>query len=307
MPFAIWDERLFARSHRQKAKPRTRSSVGNGFAKPIFSGRSMMTVSSISLASSMYQNQQTYGQSNSQQIRQEFKDLGGALQSSDQSGANTAYAVLQQLLSNVLAGNQTSSGSTSGDTTTTDASVDPLTSAQTGTGQSSDAQSTFSTDFAALGQALQSGDISQAKNAFQTLQQDMQSVGHHHHHHHHGSFNTQTASDTASSTDTGSVSGDSTTTDASVDPLTGAQTGTGQSSDAQSTFSTDFAALGQALQSGDISQAQNAFQTLQQDMQSVGHRHHHFASFYAQAALDTTAASSAGLVSDNVDSVDLSV
>jgi hypothetical protein len=173
-----------------------------------------MTVSSISLASSMYQNQQTYGQSNSQQIRQEFKDLGGALQSSDQSGANTAYAVLQQLLSNVLAGNQTSSGSTSGDTTTTDASVDPLTSAQTGTGQSSDAQSTFSTDFAALGQALQSGDISQA---------------------------------------------------------------------------------------------QNAFQTLQQDMQSVGHRHHHFASFYAQAALDTTAASSAGLVSDNVDSVDLSV
>lgn len=56
-----------------------------------------------------------------------------------------------------------------------------------------------------------------------------------------------------------------------------------------------------------ISSATRLYQTLQQDMQSLGQRHHHYASFFAQAALVTAAASNAGSVSNDADSVDISV
>ena len=101
--------------------------------------------------------------------------------------------------------------------------------------------SQVSTDLAAVGSALQSGDLSGAQSAFATLTQDLQSSAQqaqsgqqaymargHHHHHHHG----------------------------------GSQQSTG------SNLGTDLAAVGSALQSGDLSGAQSAFGTLMQDLTS---------------------------------------
>ncbi|MBS1850675.1 MAG: hypothetical protein JST79_07160 [Acidobacteria bacterium] len=47
-------------------------------------------------------------------------------------------------------------------------------------------------DFAAVGQALQAGDISGAQQAFATFQQDVQTVVQAHHHHHHRGGNSAT-------------------------------------------------------------------------------------------------------------------
>jgi len=46
--------------------------------------------------------------------------------------------------------------------------------------------SSLSQALGAEGQALQSGNLTDAQNAFATVQQDMQRIAHHHHHHHHG-------------------------------------------------------------------------------------------------------------------------
>jgi hypothetical protein len=85
-------------------------------------------------------------------------------------------------------------------------------------------------DFNSLSQALQSGNLAQAQQAFTTTQTDLQNVGQGHHHHHHG--------------------------------------GGGSSSSSQdSAISQDFTQLGQALQSGDLSSAQSLFSSLQNDLQ----------------------------------------
>ncbi|MGD0489201.1 MAG: hypothetical protein ABSB94_18700 [Syntrophorhabdales bacterium] len=109
---------------------------------------------------------------------------------------------------------------------------------QTEGGQQTGGTSQISTDLAAVGSALQSGSISDAQNAFATLTQDLQNALQteaaqgtqqaygHHHHHHHGS---------------------------------GSQT-------ASTGVSTDLAAVGSALQSGNITSAQSAFATLMQDL-----------------------------------------
>lgn len=117
---------------------------------------------------------------------------------------------------------------------------------QTQNGQQGSGQNPFATDFSALAKALQSGDLSAAQTAFAKLQQDTQSVqGHHHHHHHKASASTQSTASTTSSSSVGSTAGSG-----------------------QNQFATDFSALGQALQSGNLSQAQAAFAKLQQDMGS---------------------------------------
>ena len=125
---------------------------------------------------------------------------------------------------------------------------DPSASNQTQTGQSGSGQNQFATDLGAVGQDLQSGTLTQAQTDFAKLQQDMQSVqGHHHHHHHrHGSSGTQST--------------DSTTSNSSAQSTNGS---------GQSQFATDWSALNQALQGGNVTQAQTAFATLQQDMQSA--------------------------------------
>ena len=189
----------------------------------ILARRCIMSVSPVSSVDYTYQTYQANWQNNVSQTRQGFNNLANALQAGNLSDAQSAFTALQQLLPNSSADNQAQ------------------------TGQSGSGQNQFATDFSALGQALQSGDVTQAQKAFATLQQDMQSVqGHHHHRHHHGSASTQSTNSPTSNSSAQST------------------TGSGQNQ-----FATDFSALGQALQSSDLSKAQQAYAKLQQDMGSV--------------------------------------
>jgi hypothetical protein len=114
---------------------------------------------------------------------------------------------------------------------------------QSQSGQQASGTSQLSNDLAAVGSALQSNDLSGAQSAFTQLTQDLQSAeqtqvqqaqagqqvyGHHHHHHHHGD-SSQTAS---------------------------------------TTVTNDLTALGNALQSGNVANAQSAFTTLMNDLGS---------------------------------------
>jgi len=96
--------------------------------------------------------------------------------------------------------------------------------------------------FAQLGQDLQSGNLQGAQQDFTNLQQDLQQnssqqVGGHHHHHHHHAESSQSSS---SSSQPGN-------------PITQA-----------------FSTLAQDLQAGNLSGAQSAFATLQNDLQQIG-------------------------------------
>jgi CubicO group peptidase (beta-lactamase class C family) len=108
---------------------------------------------------------------------------------------------------------------------------------------SSSSTSSITNDLSTLGQAIQSGDLTGAQNDFSKLTQDMQSIGggHHHHHHHKTSAGSQ---------------------DATLASATGSTAGT-------NSVATDLAALGQALQSGDLKSAGYVYSLLTQDMQSV--------------------------------------
>jgi hypothetical protein len=90
--------------------------------------------------------------------------------------------------------------------------------------------------FSALASALQSGNLAAAQQAYSTFQQDLQQAGFGHRHHHH------------------QFSGSSQTT------------GTSSSGTLSQLFNT----LGSALQSGDLSAAQAAYSTIQQDLQQLG-------------------------------------
>jgi outer membrane protein assembly factor BamD (BamD/ComL family) len=92
--------------------------------------------------------------------------------------------------------------------------------------------------FTALSQALQSGNLQDAQTAFTTLQGDIQQQqgsGQVRHHHHHDGNNSSQSTASAASQQTNPVA-------------------------------TAFGALSQALQSGNLSAAQGAFATLQQDL-----------------------------------------
>ena len=84
--------------------------------------------------------------------------------------------------------------------------------------------------FQKLAQDLQSGNLSAAQQDFSTIQQDSQVQGGGHHHHH----------------------------------------GQGSSTAQQNPIAQLFSELGQALQSGNLSAAQQAYTTLQQDFQQSG-------------------------------------
>jgi hypothetical protein len=135
-----------------------------------------MSVSGVS-NTNFYQTNSA--QTNFQQIRDAFQQLGQALQSGDLNAAQQAFAALQQLMPNLSAGSQTQ------------------------TGQQGSGQSQFAADLSALSQALQSGDLTKAQDAFAKLQQDMQSAHKRHHHHHHNSGASQ---DSASSSNNSSIS-----------------------------------------------------------------------------------------------------
>ncbi len=117
-------------------------------------------------------------------------------------------------------------------------------------------------DFAALGKALQSGNVSDAQNAFATLQTDMQNIG-----------QSQNSQQAVAST---------------------------QQAGANSQLDNDLNALSSALGNGDLQGAQKAFAALQKDMQQARqtqggqqtqkahHHHHHHHGGGTQNAQNTT-------------------
>jgi hypothetical protein len=161
-----------------------------------------------------------------QQLQQDCQSLSGALQSGSLSGAQSAFSALMQLLPN-------SSSPVNSQTQTT---------ATPSVSSSSNGTSSINNDLSALGQAIQSGNLTGAQNDFTQLTQDMQKIGGGHHHHHHkisaSSENITTASATGSTTSTNSIAN-------------------------------DLAALSQALQSGNLSTAGSVFSQLTQDLQTI--------------------------------------
>jgi outer membrane protein assembly factor BamD (BamD/ComL family) len=110
------------------------------------------------------------------------------------------------------------------------------TTANSATGNNAIAQA-----FVQLGQDLQSGNLQGAQQDFTNLQQDLQQissqqVGGHHHHHHHAESSQSSSSSSQQ-----------------ANPITQA-----------------FNTLAQDLQAGNLSGAQSAFATLQNDLQQIG-------------------------------------
>jgi DNA-binding FadR family transcriptional regulator len=150
-----------------------------------------MSVSSVSSNSSLAQ---TDWRSLMNQWKQDFKQLASALQDGDLAGAQKAFKALQQLQQSNQPGGQSSNGQ-----------------------QASSGNNPIQDDFAALGKALNSGDLNAAQSAFSQLQSDMQAAGpngasggvhsaHHGHHHRHVS-STPDSDGTTTTSSTGSQSG----------------------------------------------------------------------------------------------------
>jgi outer membrane protein assembly factor BamD (BamD/ComL family) len=95
---------------------------------------------------------QTATQNPVQQVRQDYGQLAGALQSGNLTEAQSAYRALEQEL-------QTQSGSGHAAATNSTAGNDPI-----------------ANDLKALGQALSSGNLTQAQSAFSQLQSDVQTA-----------------------------------------------------------------------------------------------------------------------------------
>jgi DNA-binding FadR family transcriptional regulator len=146
---------------------------------------SSLSVNSVNSYSQTYQNKV-------QQQQQDFQALGSALQSGNLSGAQTAFAALQQQL-------QSQSAQTT----------------QQPSSSNSSSSNPVSSDFQTLSNALQSGNLSDAQNAFAQLQSDLQTQRGHGHHHHHGgsrgasSAPAQTSTTSSSSSSASDPNGDS--------------------------------------------------------------------------------------------------
>jgi outer membrane protein assembly factor BamD (BamD/ComL family) len=152
-------------------------------------------------------------QSQMQQMRQEFQQLGSDLQSGNLSAAQSDFATLTQLDPNLASSSSTSSTSSTAAATSSTAS-NPMQQA-----------------FAQLAQDLKSGNLSAAQQDFSTIQQAMQSASaaHGHHHHHHSESSSESSS--------------------------------------ENPISQLFSQLGQDLQSGNLTAAQQDFTSLQQQFQ----------------------------------------
>lgn len=135
------------------------------------------------------------------------------------------------------------------------------------TSATSNATSSITSDLSVLGQALQSGDLAGAQKDFSKLMQDMQAIGGGHHHHHKTSDSSQ---------------------DAKLAAMTGSTAGT-------TSIATDLAALGQALQSGDLKSAADAYSQLTQDMQSIKQAHQSQYALAGPQSTNATASSNTGL------------
>jgi len=157
-----------------------------------------MSVSGISSSNFVDYNTQNI-QTQRQQFRQEFQQLGQDLQSGNLSAAQTDFAALQQVEPQSISTSSTQSN--------------------TSIGQA----------FNQLSQDLKSGNLSAAQQDYATIQQDFQNhTSRAHHHHHHGGGN------------------------------------------GGNEISQLLEQLGQDLQSGSLSAAQQAYSTLVQDFPQFG-------------------------------------
>ncbi len=198
---------------------------------------------------------QSYASNPFQQVRKDFAALKSSLNSNDLTGAQNAFATLQQDMQSI---------------------------AQSQGTQQTGASSPFNTDLSAIGSALQNGDLTGAQSAFQKLQSDMQQARQtqgsqqpqkaHHHHHHHGGGVQNTQNSTSNPLSDIAAIGNA----LQNGDLSGAQKafatlqqdmGNTNTQNTTATQGPDLAALSTALQSNDLGQAQNAFATLMQDLQ----------------------------------------
>jgi DNA-binding FadR family transcriptional regulator len=130
-------------------------------------------------------NQTSNSQTKFGQVKNDFQQLGQALQSGDLNAAKQAFAALQQFMPNLSSASQSQNG------------------------QQGSSQNPLLTDLSAVGKALQSGDLAAAKSAFAKLRQNVQSVshkGHHHGHHKTGGAQNSLASLLDSSSQTNGTS-----------------------------------------------------------------------------------------------------
>jgi hypothetical protein len=111
---------------------------------------------SISAVSSTSGPSQTDSQSNVNLLRQSFKQLASSLQSGDLAGAQKALSALERLVQS----NQSASQTLNVQSTST-----------------STQNSTIQNDVAALGQALNFGDLSAAQSDFSRLVKDLRPEG----------------------------------------------------------------------------------------------------------------------------------
>jgi outer membrane protein assembly factor BamD (BamD/ComL family) len=238
--------------------------------------------SSISALSSNLVADLSQQQNPFQQVRQDFKQLSSALQSGNLSDAQSAYSSIQSLLSSQSGG--------------------------------SNGSSTILSDFSALGQALQSGNLGQAQSAFSQLQTDAQTgsqtgnvaapppppaqdqyVPSSSQTQNPAQLVQQDYTQLASALQSGNLTDAQSAFSALQQELQTQGGATATSAATNSTTGTDpitndFNALGQALASGNLTQAQSAFSQLQNDVQTAeasgsqsqgagtavqGHHHHH--------------------------------
>jgi hypothetical protein len=284
-----------------------------------------MTMSISALSSNLITDlSQQQRQNPLQQMRQDFSQLASALQSGDLSTAQSAYSNLQQLLQAQQSGSASSTGSTPANTIQNDFAAlgqalqsGDIGQAQTAfsqmqkdfqaarqassTAQASEDQYVPSTsqqqalsltqqvrqDYAQLSSSLQSGDLKGAQSAFASLQQALQNQG------------TITQGTTAQGSPVESTPIQSLPIQGAPvqsSPIQSISTPGPQSTtnSASDTITNDFNALGSALSSGNLSQAQSVFSQLQNDIQTAqqaagpqaqnptglgaivsGHHHHH--------------------------------
>lgn len=223
----------------------------------------------ISGASSAYGTSQTDWLARRKERKQDFSDLAEALNSGDLSAAKTAYSALRQVEA-------------------------PPPPPSGGKGK----DDAIGADAAALGQALQTNDVTDAQSALAKLQQDMQAL--------------QAQESDGSETGASDRDKEFQTLVAAINSgdLASAQTafaalqqqggtppppppddqngtavsavagGSGSSTGATSstdTIGADMSALGKALDAGNLDDAKSALEKVQQDMKAAhaGHGHHH--------------------------------
>ncbi|AXE32304.1 hypothetical protein DK842_21740 [Chromobacterium phragmitis] len=172
-----------------------------------------MSVSSTDTSNGYWQQRQSLHQ----QRRHDFSQLTQSVQQGDLAGAQQALAALQQLSGNPNAGSgsdfsamltnaiSATSSASGASATNADNPFASLNAAQNASSGSSGGN-TIASLLNALGQDLQAGNLSQAQQAFQQLQQGLQqadaaqpSSGHHRHHHRHGGGEQQQQNDSLAS------------------------------------------------------------------------------------------------------------